>query len=179
MLTTLMFSVLAFLVAVAAQPPRIPDVNAQREAMKKLAFLVGEWEGEGRMLRPSGEWVEFNQTEKAEYKLDGLLLVIEGVGRPKSDGRPLLQAYGIASYDDATGKYHMRAFNDGRWLETDTALSDNGKELTWGFNVGDIRTNSSLRLTDAGEWTESHEVTMGTQPPKKFMELRVKRVRAK
>ena len=181
MATTVMFSLLAFLVAatVQQQPPRTPDVNAQRQAMKKLGFLVGEWAGEGRLLRASGEWIEFNQTERAEYKLDGLLLVIEGVGRAKSDGRPLLQAYGIASYDDATGTYHMRAFNDGRWLETDTALADNGQELTWGFNVGDIHTKSTLRLTTAGEWTESHEITMGTQPPRKFMELTVKQVRAK
>ena len=180
MVTTLMFSLLAFLVAaVAQQPPRAPDANAQRQAMKKLGFLVGQWAGEGRMLRASGEWIEFNQTERAEYKLDGLLLVIEGVGRAKSDGRPVLQAYGIASYDDATGKYHMRAFNDGRWLETDTVLADDGRELTWGFTVGDIRTRSTLRLTDAGEWTERHEITMGAQPPKKFMELTVKQVHAK
>jgi hypothetical protein len=175
-----MFSLLALLVAAAVQqPPRAPDVNAQRQAMKKLGFLIGEWAGEGRMLRASGEWIEFNQTEHAEYKLDGLLLVIEGVGRAKTDGQPLLQAYGIASYDDATHTYYMRAFNDGRWLETDTVLADNGKELTWGFTVGDIRTKSILRLTNAGEWTESHEITMGTQPPKKFMELTVKQVRAK
>jgi len=105
MVITVMFSLLAVLVAAAVQqqPPRAPDVNAQRQAMKKLGFLVGEWAGEGRMLRASGEWTEFSQTERAEYKLDGLLLVIEGVGRAKSDGRPLLQAYGIASYDDATG----------------------------------------------------------------------------
>jgi hypothetical protein len=180
MVTTVMFSLLAFLVAAAVQQaPRAPDVNAQRQAMKKLCFLVGQWAGEGRMLRASGEWIEFNQTERAEYKLDGLLLVIEGVGRAKSDGRPLLQAYGVASYDDETGKYHMRAFNDGRWLETDTVLADNGRELAWGFTVGDIRTKSTLRLTDAGEWTESHQITMGTQPPREFMELTVKRVSAK
>ena len=145
--------------------------------MKKLTFLTGQWNGEGRMLRASGEWVEFTQTERAEYKLDGLLLVIEGVARSKNDAAPLLQAYGIVSYDDATGTYHMRAFNDGRWLETDTALSDSGKELTWGFSVGDIRTKSTLRLTANGEWTESHEITIGKQPPKRFMELKVKPVR--
>jgi hypothetical protein len=180
MVTTTMFSLLAFLLASAAQqPPHRPDVNAQREAMKKLGFLVGQWSGEGRMLRATGEWIEITQTEHVEYKLDGLLLVIEGVGRAKTDGRPVLQAYGIACYDDATGKYYMRAFNDGRWLETETDLSGNGKGLTWGFTVGDIRTKSTMRLTDAGEWTESHEITIGTQPPRKFMELTVKPVRAK
>lgn len=180
MVMTVMFSLLLFLVAASGQEtPRAPDVNAQRQAMKKLEFLVGEWAGEGRMLRASGEWIEFSQTERAKYKLDGLLLVIEGTGRAKTDGQPLLQAYGVVSYDDASSKYHMRAFNDGRWLETDTALADNGKALTWGFDVGDMHTKSILRLTDAGEWTESHEITMGTQAPRKFMELTVKQVRTK
>lgn len=124
MVMTVMFSLLLFLVAAAAQQrPRAPDVNAQRQAMKNLGFLVGQWAGEGRMLRPSGEWIGFKQTERAEYKLDGLLLVIEGIRRAKTDGRPLLQDYGIASFDDVTGKYHVRAFNDGRWLETDTSLA--------------------------------------------------------
>jgi len=162
MLNTLMFSLLACLAAMAVHPPpRGPDVNAQRDAMKKLGFLVGQWVGGGRMLRAPGEWIEFNQTEHGEYKLDGLLLVIEGEGRAKSDGRVVLHAYGIVSYDDAIGKYHMRAFNDGRWLESDVSVADKGKELTWGFTLGDMKTNSNLRLTDAGESTESHEITIG------------------
>ena len=180
MATTTLFSLLAVVMAAALQqPPRTPDVNAQRQAMKKLAFLVGQWAGEGRMLQASGEWVEFNQTERVEYKLDGLLLVIEGVGRAKSDGQPMLRAYGITSYDDATGKYHMRAFNDGRWLETDIELAADNKAMMWGFTVGDIRTNSTMRLTDAGEWTESHEIKFGKQPPRTFMELTVKPVHPK
>jgi hypothetical protein len=180
MLNTLMFSLIACLAAMAAQPsPRGPDVNAQREAMKKVGFLVGQWAGAGRMLRAPGEWIEFDQTEYGEYKLDGLLLVIEGKGRAKSDGRVVLHAYGIVSYDDVTGRYHMRAFNDGRWLESDVLVADKGKELTWSFTLGDMTTNSNLRLTDAGEWTEGHEITIGSQPAKKFMELTVKQVSAR
>lgn len=176
-MATMTWSLLMMLIAAVVQqsPPHRPDVNLQREAMKKLGFLVGQWSGTGRMLRATGEWIDITQSERVEYKPDGLLLVIEGVGR-SSDGRPVLQAYGIASYDDATKKYYMRAFNDGRWLETETELSDNGKGLTWGFTVGDIRTKSTMRLTDSGEWTESHEITIGSQPSRKFMELTVRRV---
>lgn len=98
MLITLMFSLLACLVATAVQqPPRAPDVNAQRQAMKRLGFLVGQWQGQGRMLRAPGEWIEFSQTEHGEYKLDGLLLVIEGEGRAKSDGRLVLQGTASAA----------------------------------------------------------------------------------
>jgi hypothetical protein len=55
-----------------AQPLRPPDVEAQRAAMKKLGFLVGEWSGEASVLRGPGQFVELAQTESAQFKLDGL-----------------------------------------------------------------------------------------------------------
>jgi len=32
-----------------------------------------------------------------------------------------------------------------------------------------------MNLTEKGEWTEVGEVTMGAQPPRKFVELTVRR----
>ncbi len=157
------------------QPPRVPDVEAQRTAMKKLSFLVGKWTGEARMLRAPGEIVEMLHTENVEYKLDGLLLAIEGIGRNKANGMPAVQAFGIISYNDETATYHMRAFNDGRFLETDMMVIDTAKQITWGFALGEIKTNSVLRIDENGDWTELHEITIGTQPPRKFMEVRVSR----
>jgi hypothetical protein len=34
-----------------AQPIRTPDIEAQRAAMKKLDFLIGQWAGEASVLR--------------------------------------------------------------------------------------------------------------------------------
>lgn len=143
--------------------------------MQKLSFLVGKWTGEARVLRGPGEPVELIQTEEAQYKLDGLILLIEGVGRTKSTGQPALQALGIISYDDESGAYCMRAFNDGRFLETEVKLSSEAKGMTWGFSLGEIRTSSVLRINEQGEWTELAEITIGMQPPKKLMELTVSR----
>src|SRR5437870_9167917 len=114
------------LVPCLAQPPRVPDLDAQRAAMKKLECLVGKWAGEGRALRGPGELVPFLQTEDVTYKLDGLVLMIEGVGRAKGDGKLTLQALGVISYDDETKTYHMRAFNDGRFLEIEVKLVEKG-----------------------------------------------------
>jgi hypothetical protein len=155
-----------------AQPPRAPDIEAQRAAMKKLGFLIGKWSGEARLLRGSGE-LELIQTEEAQYKLDGLILIIEGIGHSKSDGKVALQALGIVSYDDEAGAYRMRAYNDGRYLETQLKLAENGKEIAWGFVLGEIKTSSVLRINEKGEWTELAEITIGSQPPRKFMELTV------
>jgi len=153
------------------QQPRTPDLNAQRAAMKKLEFLVGKWAGEARMLRGTGDPLVMMQTEEVQYKLDGLVLVIEGVG--KADGKPALQALGVVSYDDETGTYHMRAFNDGRFLETEVKLIDKG--FTWGFALGQYRTSTVMRIDDKGDWTEQHEITIGNQAPRKYMELSVSR----
>ena len=144
--------------------------------MKRLAFLVGKWAGEARLVRGPGEPIVLLQTEEAQFKLGGLLLEIEGIGRTRPDNKPVLQALGIISFDDQTGQYYMRAFNDGRFLETDVKLGEDGKSLMWGFALGQIRTSSVLRINEQGEWTELAEITIDSQPARKLLELTVKRV---
>jgi hypothetical protein len=159
-----------------AQQVRLPDLEAQRTAMSRVGFLVGKWAGEARLLRGAAEPLELLQTEEAQFKLDGLLLMIEGLGRTKTTGQPALQALGIVSYDDESRTYWMRAFNDGRFLETEMKLLDDGDGLTWSFALGDIRTNSVLRINEKGQWTEHHEIKIGLEPPRKLMEITVQPV---
>ncbi len=71
--------------------------------MKKLSFLVGRWSGEASVLRAPGQFIAMSQTEEAQFKLDGLVLMIEGIGRKKSDGALALQAVGLISFDDESG----------------------------------------------------------------------------
>jgi len=164
---------LVFCIAFLAQQPRTPDLDAQRAAMKKLEFLVGKWTGEARMMRAQGEPLVMTQTEEAQFRLGELILSIEGVGRNKADATLALQAFGIVSFDDETGTYRMRAFNDGRFLETEVKLIDKG--FTWGFALGQYRTSSVMRIDEKGNWTELHEIAIGTQAPRKYMELSVSR----
>jgi hypothetical protein len=166
---------LGLLAICMAQPSHATKIEVQRTAMRKLHFLVGSWSGEARLWRGPGEATELTQTEEATYKLDGLLLTIEGVGKNKADSQAALQALGLISYDDESGVYRMRAFNEGRWLETEVRLDDAAKSLHWGFIFGQIKTNSTLRINERGEWTEVAEMTMGSEPPRKIMEMTVKR----
>jgi hypothetical protein len=159
-----------------AHLPRVPDLNAQRAAMKKLGFLVGTWNGEARLLRGPGEWMDLHQSEEAQYKLDGLILVIEGVGRTKSDEQSVLQALGVISFDDETATYRIRAFNDGRFLESEVTLLGQGKAISWGFALGQTMTQSLLRINESGEWTELTEIKIGSEPTKTLLELTVRRV---
>jgi hypothetical protein len=158
------------------QPPKTPNVEVQRTAMKKLGFLVGEWFGEASVLRGPGQFGDLLQTESAHFKLDGLLLEIEGLGRTKSAGQLALQALGLISFDDDAGTYWMRAFNDGRWLETEVKLADGEESLSWGFTLGEYKTSTVLRINDQGEWTEAGQLSIGDRPPIKMLELRVSRI---
>jgi hypothetical protein len=154
--------------------PLAPNLQTQREAMQKLAFLVGKWIGEAHLLRGAIESVELIQTEEARYKLDGLILTIEGTGQTVSGGQTLLQAFGMISYDDESGMYFLRAFNDGRFLETEVKLLEQGKGMTWGFALGEIKTKSVLRINERGEWIEVAEIFIGSQPPKQLLQLTVR-----
>src|SRR5215471_3806342 len=158
-----------------SKAPQKPNVDTQRAAMNKLSFLVGRWSGEARVLREPGLYLDLDQTEEAQFKLGGLVLMIEGVGCTRPDGKPALQALGLISFDDASGTYRMRAFNDGRWLESEVKLFDEGLGCSWGFALGEISTKSILRINDKGEWTELADLTIGTRPPQKLIELTVRR----
>ena len=174
--TVTTFFLLTLVLVTMAQTPQTPNLEAQRAAMKKLDFLVGEWSGHASAARGPGVIIELEQSEVAQFKLDGLVLMIEGVGHNKSDGQFALQALGLISFDDVSGRYRMRAYNDGRWLESDVTLLEDGKSLSWGFSLGEISTKSVLRINDKGEWTELAEITIGARPPQKLMELVVQRV---
>src|ERR1700733_1730203 len=106
-----------------AQQPNIP---AQREAMKKLDFLVGQWSGEATVNRSEGQPpIKLMQTEDVQFKLDGLVMVIEGTGR-NGNGDTAFQALATISYDDATSTYHFRAYNEGRYLDTELNVTRKG-----------------------------------------------------
>jgi hypothetical protein len=156
-----------------AQSPAFPDIQSQRSAMSALKFLAGRWSGEARIFRESGNPLELIQTEEVQYKLGGLVLIIEGIGRNKADGKLVLQALAIISYDDEARRYRMRAYNDGRYLETDLELIQEHKGVSWGFVVGGSKTSSVLRVDENGTWTESTQITIGSQPSRILIELAV------
>jgi hypothetical protein len=92
--TVFFFFLLTLNLVNMAQAPQTPNIEAQRAAMKRLDFLVGEWSGQASAARGPGIVVELEQSEVAQFKLDGLVLMIEGVGRTKSDGKLALSSAG-------------------------------------------------------------------------------------
>ena len=153
--------------ALAAQ--QAPDgTAAQREALHKLSFLAGTWSGPITVVRGPGDPIRLTQTEKVEYKLDGLLLVIEGKSTGE-DGSVPFQAFATVAYDDASHSYRIRAYNAGHYVDSELTLIGDG--FSWGFDAGPAHIVNTMHLTPRHEWQETSEVTFGKNPPRKTVDM--------
>ena len=154
--------------ALAAQEPPTSSTEVQREAMAKLAFLAGHWSGPVTVVRGPGEPLHLIQTEDVQYKLDGLVLLIEGQSTAP-DGKVPFSALATVSYDDASHAYRFRAYYDGHYLDTELSVRDKG--FSWGFTAGPAHIVNTMHLTDKGEWSETTETTFGNNPPMRSVDM--------
>jgi len=164
---------LLFLPILALGQQQGPNVTAQREAMKKLSFLVGKWSGDASVVRGPGPPTKVRQTEEVQYKLDGLILLIEGTGRDPQSGAVKFNAMAVVSFDEETSTYRFRSYNDGRYLDTELKVPDKGFE--WGYKAGPADVRFIMKLNDKGEWVEMGEVSINGNPPRRNFEMTVRR----
>ena len=141
---------------------------AQRQAMQKLSFLAGSWSGPITIVRGPGEPLHLTQTEKVEFKLDGLVLMIEGKST-SGDGSVPFEALATVAYDDASHSYRIRAYNAGHYVDSELALLADG--FSWGFDAGPAHILNTMHLTPKHEWQETSEVTFGSNPPRRTVDM--------
>src|SRR5262245_48612210 len=94
-----------------AQNPQIAS-RTHQDAMQKIAFMVGEWRGEGWIMMGAGERRTFTQSETVQSKIQGTLVQIEGLGKGKLGGKGeetiVHSAYAVVSYDAKAKQYLVR-----------------------------------------------------------------------
>lgn len=154
-------------------------VAAKRAAMERLAYLVGEWEGEGWM-QMGGQRLTFRGGERVQSRLGGLALLVEGdfTSRPPGATRdvPVHQTLGVITFDEATSTYRFAT-----WLATG-ATGSYTLELRpdgwrWHIDVG----AGTLRYTatfPGDEWVEIGEFSRDGANWDQFFEMRLRRVAA-
>jgi hypothetical protein len=155
----------------SAQPP---DASAE---LKRLAFLVGEWEGNGWVtMGPSGRH-EVSIRETARWAAGGTVLVLDGLGvERRADGteRPVHQAFAVISWDPTASHFRIRAYRaDGGEVEDNPVVTE--QVVVWGFRdpqAGQVR--FTLRL-DNDTWHEVGEFSRDGSNWQQFMEMRLRR----
>jgi hypothetical protein len=147
-----------------------PDLDAQRLAMSKLAFLVGKWHGEGWIQGPNGR-VVFHQTETIAMLQDGLLLAIEGRGfAPTDPAKPRFQANALVSYNDGSGEYSFYSYAQGN---SGTFKAELLSPDTLRWYPGPVR--FTISVDASGHWRETGEAPDGKGGMVGFFEMNLQR----
>lgn len=141
-----------------AQAPNAAETIKQE--MKKIAYLEGQWKGEAVMKRGNTPPVKVLQEENVQFKLNGTILLVEGVGRSiESQNTIAFNALGIISYNPYTKQFAMKSHTmEGNQTEAYfKVLEENHFE--WGFETpqkAKIKYDIVLNPTSK-TWTEKGE----------------------
>ncbi len=155
-LWVLILGAAVLLPAAFAQGPA--GLDEQKDAMHKLAFLTGDWSGPASIARGPGEPVQATQTEQVHFKLDGLVLLVEGKATD-AKGKELLSSLATIAFDVTTHTYRLRGYNGGYYIDAPLTLLPDG--LSWDFVIGPAHVVKAVHLTLKGEWNESSTVVVG------------------
>jgi hypothetical protein len=153
----------------------MPDAAKQKEAMSRLSFLVGRWEGDGWFQMGPGERQEFRQTEEIGWKLDSLVIQVQGHGvgkNPAEDaGGAVHEALGLISYDDQSSRYRFMAYTaEGRVADAVATVGE--RSLVWSFPVSSgIQIRYTMMVDEEGRWHETGELSRDRENWTPFLDM--------
>jgi hypothetical protein len=137
-----------------------------REQMNQLSYFAGRWKGEAKVTQQGGVVINVAQEETIEYKLDSLLLEVEGVGRkPTEPSNISFHALGYISYNAVKKSYEMKSFlKDGRQTDAYFTMVEKNR-YDWGFDVPGGKIVYHIIIDPATrQWKETGEFSRdGTQ----------------
>lgn len=166
---------IVILMALAAWP-----ALAANDEMRKLDWLVGEWKGEAVVqMGPKTEYAL--QHERVQTKLDGKVLLVEGVGRRKLEdggaGEVVHNALAVLSWDPEKKNYRFSTYLADRPGAEATLEVTGPTSAVWGLDTPRGKVRYTISLTDEGEWLEIGEWSSDGAKWNKFIEMRLQKVK--
>ncbi len=162
-------AVLGLTVSVAAAAPRAAtaqmggDPELHRDALRRLAFLAGQWEGDGWFVTREGRR-DIRQYEDVRYELDGTILLIEGTARERTGaevGAVIFNAFAVVSWSQEGG-YRMHSY---LWngLQGERELTVGAQGFSWQQQTPGGPVEYVMNVTPEGDWHEVGTLTRGGQ----------------
>ena len=149
-LTVMLLLALVYGVQAKAQPKQTDSVA--KAEMAKISFIAGKWAGKGWMYVQGGSKETFEQTENVQIKLDGTVLLVEGLG--KAGGKVVHNALAIISWNKDKQQYNFRSYlATGR--EGMFAAELKGDTFYWYPNQN---MRYIIKLNEKGQWFETGEM---------------------
>lgn len=139
-----------------------PSAELYKEKMSVFNFWEGQWHGEGSMQMGPGPAKKSTVDETLQFKLDGTVMLIEGIGKaidPQTNQSQVVHhAMAILSYDPATGQYKFHTYlKDGRSTPAVLKVLEENK-YEWGFDVPNGKVKYLITIdTSKKTWHEEGE----------------------
>lgn len=150
--------------------------TTNQDKMKPLLGWVGEWKGEGWSIDASRQRTEFTVSENIQPKLEGRILLAEGIGKAKSTGQEGFHAFGVFYYNEQAKTYEVKSWlNDGNMSLSKAEINEQG-QFIWGFQVPGGRIRYTITLTDT-TWNEKGEFVMESGQAFPIMEMNLTKVK--
>lgn len=168
--------VVGLLLAARPMQAQAPDGSANRAGIERLSFMVGRWRGEAWMQR-GPERVRTSMTETVERKLDGTVLLVEGLGViPGTDStatRAVHQALAVVTFDPQAGTYGLRSYiASGQFGDFALTLVPGGVSWTREVPGGRVRNTAHI---DGATWHEVGEFSRDGASWMQIMEMNLRR----
>ena len=147
---------LAACAGATAQPQAQAELEAQRAAMAKLAWMAGVWEGESAIQDREGEKRSLSQ-EWIRMAGGGLAVMIQGRHFRRlpdgARGEVVLDTAGMMTYDPAAKKYRfVTQLQDGKGGIHEAVMQ--GETLSWKIDLTNAHVRYDIIRTAGGEWSE-------------------------
>lgn len=107
-----------------------------RDQMRMLSSLAGSWTGQAVSRQQGGVTVNIKQEETILFRLDSLVMQIEGIGRTSPDQvPPAFHALAFVSYNPSRQQFEMKSFlKDGKQTDAYFKVAGNN-QFDWGFDT--------------------------------------------
>ena len=167
-----MVGVLASIALFAPQFAQGPTAG-ELEAMKKLDFLVGNWDGGGSMTLPGGVKETFTGTEIVQKKLHGKALLVEGRFVDK-ENKVIHETLAVITYNEASKKYLIQTHLFNR-PSGDFELTVGNNSFAWQINVTQgPKIKYEMNLVE-GRWVEIGKADIPNGPSMEFLRMDLKK----
>lgn len=180
-MTLIAVAIAAVVPTYAAQEPRAAAnpmegrTAAHQDALRKLEFLAGTWKGKAWFWMGPDQKHEVDQTETVQFKQQGVLLLIEGLGKDAKTGSIVHDALAVISFDDASQKYAFTSWaGAGRSGAFEAKVGSN--RLEWGMKNAGGTIRYTIVLNEKGEWYEIGERSTDGANWTKFFEMILQKV---
>ena len=171
--------ILSLMLAIGTILTAQPNEGINKEKMKTFDAWIGRWQGEGAMQMGQGEPKKSTVDEHIQSKLDGTILLIEGIGKAKNantqEETVVHHALGILSYDPVTDQYKLRShLKNGR--STDAWFTIVGENIPVGFEAPNVKMRYFITLDPIQKsWHEIGEFSQDGSTWQKVFEMNLKK----